>query len=612
MPVLLSCSELTKSYDAHPLFDGLSLGIDQGARMGIIGPNGSGKSTLLRILAGKEAADGGVRALASGVRLGWLPQQDRFEDDDSPLSVLLKTLALSQPALDDHERDTHARVVLARAGFDVAGGPPVDRPVTALSGGWRKRLAIIRALSEEPDLLLADEPTNHLDVEGIWWLERLLAEASFTLAVVSHDRFFLERVCTRVVEINKLYPGGCFSVNGGYSTFLERRAELVANQRKQQETLDNTVRREVEWLRRNPAAQTVKNKARVDQAADLQGQLANLKFRNSQGRKVDLDFTATGRRTNDLVVLDGVSKGLGDRPLFSDVELTLSPGTRLGVLGLNGSGKTTFLKLLSGTLAPDSGRIKHATGLKIVVFDQKRERLDPNMTLRRALCPTGDTVVYRGRGIHIAAWAKRFLFNIGQLELTVGKLSGGEQARVLLADLMRKEADLLVMDEPTNDLDIPSLEVLEESLLEFPGAVVLVTHDRYLLDRVSTQLLALDGAGAAYRVADCSQWEDLAMRIQAARNPAPVPVRTGTGRIKTKPSGMTRDERRELERSAERIAKAEAAVVAAEAELADPAVAGDTQRLTKACATLAEAQASVDSLYCRWAELEGKAAAADA
>ena len=417
MPVLLSCSELTKSYDAHPLFDGLSLGIDQGARMGIIGPNGSGKSTLLRILAGKEAADGGVRALASGVRLGWLPQQDRFEDDDSPLSVLLKTLALSQPALDDHERDTHARVVLARAGFDVAGGPPVDRPVTALSGGWRKRLAIIRALSEEPDLLLADEPTNHLDVEGIWWLERLLAEASFTLAVVSHDRFFLERVCTRVVEINKLYPGGCFSVNGGYSTFLERRAELVANQRKQQETLDNTVRREVEWLRRNPAAQTVKNKARVDQAADLQGQLANLKFRNSQGRKVDLDFTATGRRTNDLVVLDGVSKGLGDRPLFSDVELTLSPGTRLGVLGLNGSGKTTFLKLLSGTLAPDSGRIKHATGLKIVVFDQKRERLDPNMTLRRALCPTGDTVVYRGRGIHIAAWAKRFLFNIGQLEL---------------------------------------------------------------------------------------------------------------------------------------------------------------------------------------------------
>jgi ABC transport system ATP-binding/permease protein len=602
MAILLSCRALTKSYDAHPLFEDLGFGIDTGARTGIIGPNGSGKSTLMRILAGLEIPDSGEVALSSGTRLVYLPQRDEFADGATPMSTLLTVIA---PGGDEHEREHRARRTLSEAGFGQAGNAGLEQPVAELSGGWRKRLAILRAVSREPDLLLADEPTNHLDLEGIWWLEKLLAAARFTVTVVSHDRFFLERICDRVIEINKLYPGGMFSSFGGYATFLEKRAELVANQRKQQDVLDNQVRREVEWLRRNPAAQTVKSKARVDRAGDLQDKLGQLKWRNGQTRTVDIDFTASGRRTNDLVVIDGVSKKLGGKPLFSDVEMTLSPGMRLGVMGLNGSGKTTFLKVLCGQLTPDAGKVKLASNLKVVYFDQRREALDPKMQLRKALCHSGDTVIYRGRGMHIAAWAKRFLFSPAQLDLEVGKLSGGEQARVLIADLMRKEADLLILDEPTNDLDIPSLEVLEQSLMDFPGAVLLVTHDRWLLERVSTQLLALDGQGGAFRVADTAQWEDLAARIAAQRQPAQQPVTTT---VRAQPvramNGLSKPERRELERMEDKIQAADEAITAAEAEVA--AAGTDVARLETACAALAAAQGESERLYARWAELEAK------
>jgi ATP-binding cassette subfamily F protein uup len=608
MPVIVSCRDLGKTFGAHPLFEGLNLGVDARSRVGVIGPNGSGKSTLLRLLAGVEQPDEGEVAVAQGTRLVYLPQRDEFAAGATPESAIEAALAQSHPQWEDHQRAAAAGVMLGKVGFGETDCPPPDQAVDTLSGGWRKRLAIARALAQEPDLLLMDEPTNHLDLEGIWWLERLLGDVTFTYLVVSHDRFFLERVCGRVVEINRLYPGGTFSSQGGYSTFLEKRAEFVANQKRRQETLDNKVRREIDWLRANPAAQTKKSKARVDQAGAMMADLAALKFRNSQNRRVDIDFTATGRRANELVSVEGVAKSLGGRPLFAEVELTLAPGSRLGVLGLNGSGKTTFLKLLAKQLAPDSGTVKHAANLKVEIFDQKRERLDQRVSLARALCPTGDTVIYRGRGMHIAAWAKRFLFDPRQLDLEVAKLSGGEQARVLIANLMRREADLLILDEPTNDLDIPSLEVLEESLLDFPGAVALVTHDRYLLDRVSTELLALDGHGAAYRVADCAQWEDLAERLQArAQGGASEPVAALPSTTeRPRGAGLSQKERRELERMGAKIEAAEQRVKDTEARVADPAIADDTDAMVKACADLAEAHAEVEKLYARWQDLEAR------
>jgi ATP-binding cassette subfamily F protein uup len=331
--------------------------------------------------------------------------------------------------------------------------------------------------------------------------------------------------------------------------------------------------------------------------------LAELSYRNAQNRSAAISFTASGRTTNDLVVLTEIGKSMGGRALFSDVTLTLSPGSKLGLLGLNGSGKSTLMRLITGELASDSGTIKRAHELRVVVFEQHRDSINPAQSLRRALCPTGETVYFRGRPMHLAAWAKRFLFRPEQLDVEVGKLSGGEQARILIANLMLKPADVLLLDEPTNDLDIPSLEVLEESLSDFPGALVLVTHDRYLLDRVSNQLLALDGAGGARLVADYAQWEAVVSREQQARTPARSAGASGGTARTSAAKGLNPKERREFEGMEARIALAEAALERAHERVALPEVAADTGLLAEACNALAAAQQVVDDLYARWGEL---------
>lgn len=601
MPVMISCHDLSRSFDVRPLFEHLSFAIEEGERVALIGPNGSGKSTLLRILAGLDKPDEGERAVARDRTLVYLPQADVFEET-TPRAVLLAAMPLSVPG---HQHDAQVDAALTKAGFTA---DLIERSVDKLSGGWRKRLALTRAILQAPDVLLLDEPTNHLDLEGIWWLERTLSNLRITVVLVSHDRAFLERAVNRVIELNRAYPDGYFGSYGPYSSFLEKRAEFHANQQSQQDVLDNKVRREIEWLRRGAKARTTKSNARIDEAGRKIAELAELKYRNAQHKSANIDFTASGRRTNDLVVLTEVSKALGGRALFNDLTLTLSPGTRLGLLGLNGSGKTTLLKVIAGTLPPDKGTVKQAFELKVVYFEQTRASLDQTVTLRRALCPTGDTVVFRERNMHVAAWAKRFLFRTEQLDVVVGKLSGGEQARVLIADLMLKKADLLILDEPTNDLDIQSLEVLEENLSDFPGALVLVTHDRYLLDRVSNQLLALDGNGAADLVADYNQWEDLAQRRAEEEQSRAVAALNPAKREKPKSTnaGLSSKERRELENLPDKIAAAEADVDAIDKNLNDPAVHGDPDALIKACADLEIAQDKVEQLFERWNDLEAR------
>jgi ABC transport system ATP-binding/permease protein len=600
MGVMISCHGLTKAFGTRALFEELSFAVEEGERVALIGPNGTGKSTLLRILAGLESADEGERAVSRERVLIYVAQSDQFSEA-TPHAVLLNALPLS---IDDHQREAHVAAHLTRAGFVESLW---HRNVNELSGGWRKRLAITRALVQQPELL--DEPTNHLDLEGIWWLEKLLAATRMTLVMVSHDRAFLERVATRVIELNKAYPAGYFSTSGTYSTFLEKRAEFVANQQSRQDVLSNQVRTAIAWLQRGPKARTVKANARIEDAERKQSELAELKYRNAQHKSATIDFTASGRRTNDLVVLKEVKKSLGGKLLFRDLTLTLSPGTRLGLLGLNGSGKTTLLKIISATLPPDSGTVKQAFELKVVYFEQQRATLDQRLTLRRALCPTGETVVFRDRGMHVAAWAKRFLFRPEQLDVEVAKLSGGEQARVLIANLMCKSADVLILDEPTNDLDIQSLEVLEENLLDFPGALVLVTHDRFLLDRVSNQLLALDGNGQADLVADFSQWESLAERRAEEQQAAAIAALAPAKPSKNKPaqSGLNNKERRELEQLPDKIAAAEKIIADINQRINDPAINTDAVALQKACAELENAQQKVDALYERWNALEERA-----
>ncbi|MEP6757349.1 MAG: ABC-F family ATP-binding cassette domain-containing protein, partial [Chthonomonadales bacterium] len=483
MSFLLSVQSLTKSFGPRPLFRSISFGIDEGERLGLIGPNGAGKSTLLKIIAGKEKPDTGNVSSRRGLRIGFVAQDDKFPEGATIQSVLHD--ALADTHMDPHEKELEVIVLIARLGF-----PEEDKLVSKLSGGWQKRISIARELIREPDLLIMDEPTNHLDLQGILWLEELLSQANFAFIVVTHDRYFLENVTNRMIELNPQYPDGFLSIKGSYSKFIEEKANFMAGQAHQQIALSSIVRKEVDWLRRNPQARTTKADARIREAHKLIGDLAEVKYRNNLGTAAGIDFTGSGRKTRELLVAKHITKKMGDRELFNDLNLTLTPETRLGLLGPNGSGKTTLLRILMGELKPDSGTTVEAHQLRRVYFDQKRTPLNPKSTLRNALCPDGDTIQFQGQSMHVAAWAKRLLFPVDQLEMPVKNLSGGEQARLLMAQMMLSPADLLILDEPTNDLDIPSLEILEESMRDFPGAIVLVTHDRYLLDRISTEILA--------------------------------------------------------------------------------------------------------------------------
>jgi ABC transport system ATP-binding/permease protein len=594
--VLLSCENLGKAYGSRPLFEGLSFTLFKGDHVGLVGPNGAGKSTLLKILAGAEDSDEGVRAVRKGVRIGYVPQDPVFAPGKSVEEVVLEGMA-NIATHDEYEKHVRASLALGKAGFND-GTVATD----VLSGGWRKRLAIAVELAREPDVLLLDEPTNHLDVEGILWLEELLREEPEAFVVVSHDRYFLENITKRMLELNRAYANGLLEVNGTYSDLLERRDEVLRNEASYQETLANLVRREMEWLRRGPKARTTKSKARIQNAERLIGDLDESRSRSGSA-SAGIDFTASERKTKRLLVAKDLSKTLGKQTIVRDLDVLLTPGARLGILGPNGSGKTTLLRMIIGELEPDTGSVQAADRLRVVYFEQNRESLDPNLTLRRALAPDGDTVIFGERTLHVVAWAKRFLFRTEQLETSVSRLSGGEKARIVLARLMLKPADLLVLDEPTNDLDIATLDVLEESLLEFPGALVLVTHDRYLLDRVSTQVLALDGQGGAEYFADYPQWEASRRGRSAAASIRPPDTPKGSAPPKKKLGYI---EQRELEGMEAAVLAAEQRMAEAERLAHDPAVAADANALQQRFAELAASQAEVERLYTRWAELEAK------
>ncbi|HET6900144.1 MAG TPA: ABC-F family ATP-binding cassette domain-containing protein [Vicinamibacteria bacterium] len=596
-PLLLSCEGIGKAFGSRPLFEDLSLGLFEGDRVGLIGPNGSGKSTLLKILAGLETPDSGTRSLRRQVTVGYVAQDPVFADSETVESVIA-----AAHADDAHQAAGLTAMTLGRAGFE-----DLEQAVRTLSGGWKKRLAIVRELVRAPDILLMDEPTNHLDVEGILWLEGVLRTNPRAYAVVSHDRYFLENVTARMLELSRAYAGGLLEAEGNYSAFLEKRDEVLRSEAAYQESLANIVHREVEWLRRKARARTTKAQARVKEAHRKIDELAEGRARNTEARSAaGIELSASGRRTRRLLAARGVGKELGGKTIVRDLDLALTPGLRLGLLGPNGSGKTTLLKMLEGVLPPDAGEIERAENLKIVVFEQERDTLDPTLSLKRALAPEGDAVVYQGRQVHVAGWAKRFLFRGEQLETPVSRLSGGEKARILIARLMLQPADLLILDEPTNDLDIPTLEVLEEALSEFPGALVLVTHDRFLLDRVSTSILALgrpDGRAALY--ADYAQWE--AERDAAPSAPRSASPKPGAARPAARDKGLSFREKREWEQMEATILAAEERMAAAERAAADPTIASDAAALHARYTELEAARVEVERLYARWAELESKA-----
>jgi ATP-binding cassette subfamily F protein uup len=601
LPPLINVRGISKAFGADPLFQNVSFTVSEGDRIGLIGPNGSGKSTLLRILAGTESTDDGEIAVRKRIRLSYVEQESEFRRADTVRSVI--EAALKSAAVPESERGTLFAETLGRASF-----VDLEKDATALSGGWQKRLAIAQALVQAPDILLLDEPTNHLDLAGIEWLEEVLEQARFACVVISHDRYFLENVANEIAELSRIYPDGLLRVKGRYSTFLEKKEEFLHAQSKRQEALENLVHSEIEWLRRGAKARTRKSKARIDKVGDLMEELADLNTRTRIGT-AQIDFSATDRKTKRLIELQNVGYEIGGRRLFQGLNFIITAGLRVGLVGPNGSGKTTLLRLLRGEVAATAGEIRRAEKLRIVYFDQRRE-LDPKVTLRRALAPESDSVIYQDRVTHVASWAAKFLFKSEQLNQPVERLSGGERARVLIAQLMLQPADVLLLDEPTNDLDIPTLEILEESLLEFRGSLVLVTHDRYMLDRVSNIVLGLDGQGNAERFADYLQWETW----QAERHLAAQSGARGIARTSAVESSTTSKkklsylEAREYAGIEQRVTAAEETLEARRSFAEDPTIASDAPRLMSAHAEVEEAQKEVDELYARWAELEKKQA----
>ncbi|HSX25695.1 MAG TPA: ABC-F family ATP-binding cassette domain-containing protein [Chlamydiales bacterium] len=591
MTLLCSCQSLSKSYGARLLFKDLSLSIFEKDRIGLIGPNGSGKTTLLNILADLEKADSGMVSPRRGLKIGYLPQSCDFPDQ-KPTDILLEAIRNDRD-IPDYDQERLAETILSKLGFSGE-----ELSAAHLSGGWKKRLGLAKELIREPDLLLLDEPTNHLDLEGILWLEKFLSREAPTYLLVSHDRYFLQNVTNRIIEIDSVYPRGIFAIDGTYANFLTKKGEFLEGQIQQERSLASKARREEEWLSRSAKARTTKSQSRIDEANEILGELSQIQKRNRQ-KKAGVDFVGSERETRKLLVAKNLAKEI-NRPLFRHLDLTLSPGTRIGLMGPNGSGKTTLLRLFAGELEPDQGTIKRADDLKIVYFDQHRAKLPLTLTLREALSPNGDYVLFRGQPIHVNGWCKRFLFSPDILDLSISRLSGGERARISIAHLMLQPADLLLLDEPTNDLDIPTLETLEESLLDFPGALVLITHDRCMLDRICNSLLSLGDPDRTFTYSDYSQWEE------AQKNPPPkdtAPKKKAEPTTKAKLSYL---EKREYEQIETTLAKLEEEIKQLNHLLENPEIAQNAQKLSEVCTAIGLAETQVERLYLRWAELDQK------
>jgi len=640
MPVL-TIQQLSKSIGSRTLFHEASLGIEEGEKVGFIGPNGVGKSTLFAILAGLESPDTGSIAIRRGATVGYLPQEPVFP----PGMSIREAVSVGRPGMVEALADHHelslrlttatgeeAERLLARQGdcmarIEALGGwewqheveailtrlgiPDSDRIVDDLSGGERKRVALARVLLDAPDVLLLDEPTNHLDADTTLWLEDRLLESSGAVLLVTHDRYFLDRVVTRMVEIE----GQGFNIfEGGYTEYLEQKAEREERRAVEAEKRDRLIEQELAWVRRSPSARTGKQKARIDRLAAVR---AEAEAARPVRRETEFSFDTPPRLGRTVLDLEHLSKSFAGRPLFRDLTTLLRAGERIGIVGPNGAGKTTLLRVILGQEEPDSGTVRFGINTVPAYFDQARTDLDPSRSVYESIAGE-EWVDFGGRRIHLRSYLERFLFPTATHEQRVGSLSGGERNRLLLAKLLLQEANLLILDEPTNDLDLQTLRVLESALAEFGGCVLVVTHDRFFLDKVATGLLVFEGDGVVrrheggydlYRRLREEERKGAAVSTSSAKRGTPA-VRTGGTSPAPGPRRLSHAERKELAAIEERILEAEARRDELGEQLTSPALYVDTPDRVAAVRTeFEEAGHLVETLYERWAELEALAAA---
>ncbi len=602
MSILISVHELKKAFSARPLFDAISFSIESGERIGLIGPNGAGKSTLMQILAGNISQDSGTVSKLQGLKVAYLPQVPTFKKNATILSAIEESI---DPHLEDWEKTVLAEEFISKLSLNQNEMEPLTK-VDQLSGGVKKRVALARELVKKPDLFLLDEPTNHLDVESIILLEDMLNRAQFATLTVTHDRLFLQRIANRILELDRRNENGLLSVKGDYTEYLEIKEELMVAQERREIILKNTLRRETEWLRRGAKARTTKQQARIQRAHDLADDVQDLQSRNLV-KNVRIDFVNSQERNpKKLIEANEISKQYGSKRLFENVNLLITPGTRLGLLGNNGCGKSTLIRVILGKESPDRGQIKTSDQVSVAYFEQNRETLDPEATLAESLCPRGEYVTFRNQRVHIMGYLDRFLFTKDQANQKIRFLSGGEQSRVLIAKLMLEPANVLVLDEPTNDLDMVTLHVLEECLKEFQGAVILVTHDRYFLDQVATEIIAFPKSqnGKLERFANLEQWEMWAQKEHVELDDEIVPMQKQETSKSSKKQKLTFNEQREFD-------SIESTIQKAERELADLAIeseknATNSIRLNEITKLMGEKEDLIQKLYNRWQELEAK------
>jgi ATP-binding cassette subfamily F protein uup len=638
---LLHAAGLGLAYGSRTVFDDLTLTIEEGERIGLVGVNGSGKSSLMRMLARALEPDRGEVQLRRGATVTYLPQEPAFPEGatvESELEVARAPLraalaahaALSERLAAERDEAVHERLLAELAalsdrvehlgGWDTAhearrlldrlGVKDWDRPVADLSGGTRKRVAIARALLTRPELLLLDEPTNHLDADTVDWLEEELDALRGALLLVTHDRYFLDDLVDRIVEIT---PGaGVTSYPGNYEAYLAQKLEgeaLAADARHKRE---RWIAEEVAWLRRGPEARRTKSKARIERARRLMAEKGI-----APPRVAGLQLAPPPRLTHVVLEASRLAKRFEGRPVLEGVDFTLLRGERVGIVGRNGTGKTTFLRLLLGELAADAGEVRLGRRTKIAYHDQQRDRLDPDQTLYEAAggSPPGKTgedfVELSGRRVALRDYLDDLLFPPALQQMRVKALSGGERNRLLLARLFLEGANVLVLDEPTNDLDLVTLNVLERLLLGFDGSVLLVTHDRWFLDKVATAILAFEGDGRAIRYpGNYETYRTLKEQAERAAAPAVAAQRepraaAPAGADRAGPRKLGYLAQRELDGIEAAILVAEERKAALEATLADPATyQRDGASVPRRRAELAEASAEVDRLYARWQELE--------
>lgn len=607
MAVLVNGHELSKAFSDKELFKKLSFGIHDGERIGLIGPNGAGKSTLLKIILGTEKADSGTLSRKQGLRVAYLPQVPELDLEKSVLDNVL------EGALDPFDWESSAKAYewLSKLDFEQAKISEATL-VKNLSGGWRKKVALCREIMRDPDLLLLDEPTNHLDVESIMWLEEFLARVPFATLTITHDRLFLNRISNRIWELDRRHVGGLLSIEGDYAQFCESKEDRLSTLEKQEAVLKNTLRRETEWLRRGPAARSTKQKARIKRAGDLSDDVDDVSDLNRK-QSVAISFQASGSTPKKLIEVKKISKSYGENNLFNNYTTLIQRTSRIGLLGPNGAGKSTLLKVLLGLETPDSGSVERSDNLQVAYFDQNRDALDPKSTVLKTICPQGDHVKFRGNFTHVNSYLDKFLFSKQKSMSVISELSGGEQARLLIAKLMLQDANMLVLDEPTNDLDLATLNVLEEQLKDFAGAIILVSHDRYFMDQVVESIL-VPADGKIEEFAGVGQWEawqkerikqkrsggDKAESISPSTDAA-----SSSAQEATKPKKkLSYKDQRDYDLIGEKIQKAEAQLQELSEKSSAPDVASNAEKLSALTKEMGEIQTEVDTLYARWSELE--------